>query len=156
MMGRKRKLYASLVLILVFAMASGVAHAALGERASSIEADRHTLSAVQGASVAHRLYTVHEIKTDATTIREYVSLDGIVFAIAWNGLVHPDLTALLGTYAVEYKEALQNTPREHGRRQLRVQSCRVVVEKWGHIRNLKGRAYAEELIPSGVSIDDIK
>ena len=156
MMGRRKTLYASFVLIVVVALASGVAHAALGERVSSVETDRQALSAVQGASVAHRHYTVHEIRTDATVVREYVSPDGIVFAIAWNGLVHPDLTALLGTYAGEYEEALRSTPREHGRRQLRVKSTRVVVEKWGHIRNLKGRAYDPALIPPGVSIDDIK
>ncbi len=156
-MKESRQLLSGVIaLLIVLAVASGSAQAALGERASSIDSDRQTLSAVQGASVAHRNYTVHEIRTDATVIREYVSPDGIVFAIAWNGLSQPDLRALLGTYAGEYEEALRNTPREQGRRQLRVTSPRVVVEKWGHLRNLKGRAYAEELIPPGVSIDEIQ
>jgi len=37
-----------------------------------------------------------------------------------------------------------------------VRTDRVVVEKWGNMRNLQGRAYAPALIPPGVSIDEIK
>ncbi len=131
-------------------------HGALGESVDSVDSDRETLTAVRGATTTHRDYTVHEIKTDSTVIREYVSPSGIVFAVAWNGLVHPGLTELLGSYAGEYQEALRQTPRKHGRRQLQVKTNRVVVEKWGHIRDLKGRAYAPDLIPPGVSIDAIK
>jgi hypothetical protein len=32
----------------------------------------------------------------------------------------------------------------------------VVVEKWGHMRNLQGRAYAPALMPQGVSVDEIR
>ena len=131
-------------------------HAALGESVDSIESDRESLTAVRGAMTAHRDYTVHEIKTESTTIREFVSPAGIIFAITWKGLVHPDLTELLGSYAGEYREALQQTPRKQGRRQLQVKTNRVVVQKWGHIRDMKGRAYAPDLIPPGVSIDAIK
>ena len=130
--------------------------AALGESVDSVESDRETLTAVRGAMTAHRDYTVHVIKTDSTVIREYVSPSGIIFAIAWNGLVHPDLTGLLGSYVGEYQEALRQTPRKQGHRQLQVKTNRVVVQKWGHIRDMKGRAYAPDLIPPGVSIDAIK
>ena len=130
--------------------------AALGESVDSVESDRESLAAAHVAMTAHRAYTVHEIKTDSTVIREYVSLSGIVFAVAWNGLVHPNLTELLGSYSGEYQEALQQTQRKQGRRQLEVKTNRVVVQKWGHIRDMKGRAYAPDLVPPGVSIDAIK
>lgn len=130
--------------------------AALGESVDSVEADRERLTAVRSAMTAHRDYTIHEIKTESTVVREYVSPSGIIFAIAWKGLVHPDLTELLGSYAGEYQEALRQTPRKQGRRQLQVKTNRVVVQKWGHIRDMKGRAYAPDLIPPGVSIDAIK
>ena len=89
-------------------------------------------------------------------MREYVSPSGVVFGIAWSGLVPPDLTQLLGSYAPEYQEALQQTPRQKGSRHLRVETPGVIVEKWGHMRNLQGRAYAPALIPPGVSVDEIK
>ena len=48
------------------------------------------------------------------------------------------------------------SPREPGRRNQKVETNRIVVEKWGHMRNLQGRAYVPALIPAGVSIDEIK
>ena len=156
-MNRKRcALFLVLVLSIAIILTAQDTLAALGESVDSVESDRESLTAVRGAMTAHRDYTVHVIKTDSTVIREYVSPSGIVFAIAWNGLVHPDLTELLGSYAGEYQEALQQTPRKQGRRQLQVKTDRVVVQKWGHIRDMKGRAYAPDLIPPGVSIDAIK
>jgi hypothetical protein len=140
--------------MVVFATAQR-AWATLGESADSVESDRKVLSAVRGAITTNSGYTVHEV-SGATTVREYVSPTGIVFAIVWNGLVHPDLTLLLGAYATEYHEALRQTLREKGVRRLGVKSNRVVVEKWGHRRNLQGRAYAPELIPPGVSVDEVK
>jgi len=155
----KRSLYTlSLGLGLSVAIFASVqrAEAVLGESADSVESDRRVLSAVRGATTVRDGYTVHEVGSGATTVREYVSSSGTVFAIAWNGLTHPDLTLLLGAYAGEYENALQQTPRKRGQRALRVQANRVIVEKWGHLRNLQGRAYAPDLIPPEVSIDAIK
>ncbi|MDR3579195.1 MAG: DUF2844 domain-containing protein [Oryzomonas sp.] len=132
------------------------AWATLGGSADSVATDRKALSAVQRATTVKPGYTVQEIISDATHVREYVSLEGIVFAIAWNGFMPPDLTKLLGSYAAEYQQALQNTPRQTGVRHQHVQGKRVIVEKWGHMRNLQGRAYVPVLVPSGVSLDDIK
>jgi hypothetical protein len=130
--------------------------ATLGEAVDSISSDRKVLAAVQGSTTVRYGYTIHEIESAATVVREYVSTSGVVFGIAWKGLIHPDLSALLGPYAGEYQEALRQTPRINGSRRLQVKSSGVVVEKWGHMRNLQGRAYAPALIPSGVDIDEIK
>ncbi len=153
---RRYALFLGLGLSMVMLVTAPHTHGALGESVESVDSDRETLTAVRGAMTAHRDYSVHEIKTPSTVVREYVSPSGIVFAIAWNGLVHPDLTGLLGSYAGEYQEALRQTPRIKGRRHLHVKTNRVVVQKWGHIRDMKGRAYAPDLIPPGVSIDAIK
>jgi len=142
------------VLILLFVQQ---AQAALGESSASISSDRKALVSVRHATTARNGYTVQEIDTGTTVVREYISPSGIVFGIAWNGLAYPDLTPLLGPYASEYQQALQQTPRQPGlRRHHAVRTDRVVVEKWGNMRNLQGRAYAPALIPPGVSIDEIK
>jgi hypothetical protein len=156
----KRKFYA---LFLGFGLSMAVfaapqqAQAGLGESADSVASDRKALSAVQRATTTHKAYTVHEFASDATTVREYVSPSGIVFGIAWNGLAYPDLRPLLGPYDREYRAALRQEPRKPGlRRYHAVRTDGVVVEKWGNMRNLQGRAYAPALIPPGVSIDEIK
>jgi uncharacterized protein DUF2844 len=156
----KRRILHALILCLGLAapMFSLPQHASatLGGSADSVETDRKVLSAVHRGITARAGYTVHEVTSDANVVREYVSSSGVVFGIAWNGLSHPDLTPLLGSYADEYRQALRQTPHKPGRRSLQVKANRVVVEKWGHMRNLQGRAYDPALIPKGVSVDEIK
>ena len=155
-----KKSYLSLLLCL--ALLAGMltvcrsAGAALGSSADSLAKDRTALSARQRSTLTRTGYTVQEMESDATVVREYISPSGVVFGIAWDGLIHPDLSALLGSYASQYRDALKHTPRKPGRRRHQVLTEKLVVEKWGHMRNLQGRAYAPALIPPGVSIDDIR
>lgn len=130
--------------------------ATLGGTAASVTSDRTALSAVHRATTTRSAYTVQEFQSDSSTVREYVSASGAVFAVAWNGRAHPDLATLLGSYSGEYQAALRQTVRKRGLRRQQVQSDGVVVEKWGHMRNLQGRAYAPALVPTGVTIDEIK
>lgn len=132
------------------------ARATLGESVDSVASDRKALSAVQHATMTRNGFAVQEFKSDANIVREYISPSGVVFAVAWNGLSHPDLSSLLGTYFGEYRQALRDTAIRKGRRYLQVKANRVIVEKWGHMRNMQGRAYIPALIPSGVNIDEIK
>ncbi|HEX9023214.1 MAG TPA: DUF2844 domain-containing protein [Geobacteraceae bacterium] len=132
------------------------AGAVLGEPASSVASDRKALSAVHRATTSRSGYTIQEIVSAVNTIREYVSPDGIVFAVAWNGITSPDLSQLLGSYAGDYQKALKRTPLVAGKRSLRVNADSVVVERWGHMRNLQGRAYVPALLPKGVGVDEIR
>ncbi|HXW68426.1 MAG TPA: DUF2844 domain-containing protein [Dissulfurispiraceae bacterium] len=142
--------------IVCFVIAKPV-KATLGESADSIESDRQVLSALQGPESVLIGYTVQEMESYANRVREYISPGGMVFGIAWNGRVHPALSQLLGSYEAEYRAALSRVHRNKGnRRSLQVKTPDIVVEKWGHMRDLRGRAYVPSLIPSGVSVDEIK
>ena len=145
-----------LSLVLTVFAAAQQAQATLGESADSVTSDQKDLSAMRRTVKTSTAYTVHEIRAEVMTVREYVSPSGIVFGIAWNGLTHPDLTPLLGSYASEYQKAMSHVHRQPGHRHVQVKADGVVVEKWGHMRNLQGRAYAPDLIPQGVSVDEIK
>jgi hypothetical protein len=108
----KRRLYALFLglgfLAATFVTAPSV-QATLGESADSVDSDRKALSAVRCVTTIRNGYTVQVIKSDSAVVREYVSSSGVVFGIAWNGMVHPDLRQLLGSYAGEYQEAIQKT-----------------------------------------------
>lgn len=132
------------------------AYATLGERFDSIARDRKALSARSRAMTTHSRYTVQEVANNAVVVREYLNPSGIVFGVAWNGVVQPDLTVLLGSYAADYQQSKQQHPRKHGQRRSQVKGSRVVVETWGQMRNLQGRAYDPALIPEGVTAHDIK
>jgi hypothetical protein len=153
------KLYAFLLglgLTALLLAQAGPGQAALGEPVNAIAADQKALSAVQPSPIVKNGYTVQEIRSDAVVVREYVSPAGIVFATAWNGLIHPDLTPLLGAHASAYEEALRQTPPKPGSRHLQVQTNQIIVEKWGQMRNLQGRAYVPALLPPGVGVDEIQ
>jgi Protein of unknown function (DUF2844) len=132
------------------------AQATLGESAISVESDRKAFAAVQNITQTRKGYTVQELNSEANNVREFISSTGVVFAVAWNGQSHPDLTSLLGTYVGEYQQALRQNPRHFGKRHFQVKTDRIIVEKWGHMRNMQGRAYIPALVPPGVNINEIK
>lgn len=141
---------------LAIALAAPPAWAALGEREDSVGDDRRALAADERGTEERGAYRVHELRKGGTTIREFVSADGIVFAVAWEGIAHPDLRPLLGAYLDEYRAAARDARAVKGRRAKRVQGERVVVERWGHPRDLHGRAYLPALLPAGVTIDELR
>lgn len=147
---------APLGLCLAAALAAPRARAALGEPERSVADDRRALQAAARSLTTRGGFTVHELATGGTTVREYVSADGLVFAVAWSGLSQPALEPLLGSYAAEYQAAAAATARVRGRRAQQVTGPNLVVERWGHMRDLHGRAYAPALLPGGVSLDDIQ
>lgn len=132
------------------------AHGTLGETAASVTRDQRALAAVARSTTTGAAYTVQEMTSASSTVREYLSPSGVVFAVAWNGLVRPDLSVLLGSYNQEYKDALNIQQRRHGKRQAEVKTGRIVVETWGHMRDLQGRAYLPALVPEGVNLYEIR
>ena len=144
-------------------LASAPARASLGELDSSIEADRHALGGVtqRTALQPHGPYTVQEIVTTGRVVHEYANQDGRVFAVSWQGRNAPDLAPLLGAYFSEFQEAQRPSSQGDGRlRQRRsygtIQGPHVVVERSGHLRGLRGRAYVPALLPEGVRINAIQ
>ena len=103
------------------------------------------------------LYTVQKTQLDnGTTVQEYATPAGLVFAVAWQGPVLPDLYVLLGNYFSTFKFETDQA-RLQGRRGAPVDMSRdgLVVRSNGRMRNFFGHAYVADLVPAGVSIKDI-
>jgi Protein of unknown function (DUF2844) len=134
-----------------------VAHpalAGLGGDYNSIAADRTKMQAGIRLLPAQQ-FTVHELQAPSgTTVREYVSFGGKVFAVTWRGPQMPDLQQLFGNYFGTYKGAAETMPGRHG--PLIVNQPGLVVESGGHMRAFSGRAYVPQLMPQGVTADEIK
>ncbi len=130
--------------------------ASLGGSADSIEQDRRSVGAEETTTTLGNGFEVWELRSAASSVREYIGPSGVVFGIAWNGPTRPDLAQLLGRYDEKYEEALRSASREPGRPFVKVDANGLLVEQWGHIRDLRGRAYVADLLPSGVSPDVIK
>jgi hypothetical protein len=102
-------------------------------------------------------YVVHEIQLPTgTSIREYESPAGEIFAVTWRGGWLPDMRQLLGSYFGRYADAVQARSSAHpGRQPLRVADSEFVVELTGHMRSFAGRAYLPAMLPSGVNAESI-
>ncbi len=131
------------------------ASAGLGEGAGSVAEDRTALEAEVREPEAHPRYRIERMSSPANEVREFVSPEGVVFAIAWDGVSHPDLSRLLARYAPEDLQAAAKRGAA-GRRHRRIRTDGLVVETWGHMRSLHGRAWAPALVPAGVSTDAIR
>jgi hypothetical protein len=132
------------------------ARAALGERADSIAADEAALAAARGQADARPAFRIERLDSPARTVREYVAPSGVVFAVTWEGLSPPDLDAVLGAYAAPVRGALAQGGGHTGRRTRRIEAGGAVVETWGHMRAMHGRAYVPALVPAGVALDEIR
>jgi hypothetical protein len=131
-----------------------IASATLGEPEASVQKDVTQLRGSDQASY-QASYRVHEIQLPSgTAVREFVSLDGNVFAIAWSGRAAPNLKQTLGQFFDPYVAALQAKRTDH--RHVQVQLDNLVVQATGHMRGtFAGRAYLPKAIPAGVSLGDL-
>jgi len=153
-----RKLWLALVGIAFMMLAvSFPALAALGGDVNSVQEDQaHMKGSLQIHPAA--AYSVHEITTSTrTVVREYVSPEGKVFGVAWQGPFVPDMQQLLGTSFQQYSAAVQANRDTHARRKpLNIQEPGLVVQTSGHVRAYSGRAYIPEMVPQGVSAETIR
>lgn len=133
------------------------AFASLGGDELSVEADRTQMKATSQVTKADG-YSVHEIKVpNGTVIREYVSSEGKVFGVAWNGPFIPNMQQLMGTYFQQYSAGVRAQHEAGpGRRPLNIQQPNLVVVNTGHMRSFRGRAYDPGLLPQGISANTIR
>jgi hypothetical protein len=146
----------ALAVLGVLSALSAPARAGLGGDIGAVEEDRHRMAGVMKPAVSRGGYTVFEISTVGRTVREYVTSDGKVFAITWQGASQPDLSGLLGDYYAEFSAMPKTIAGGRIRRaHHELESANVRVERSGHLRDARGRAYVKPL-PEGVSADEIR
>jgi len=130
------------------------AFAALGEDVSSVAADQAHLKA-SVRMVPHQFYSVEEMQTPSrSTIRQFISPAGVVFAVSWQGSA-PDLQQLLGAYFEVFESAATSEPSRRGRG-MHVDNGDLVMDTGGHMRFVVGRAFLRSKLPAQVTSDDIR
>lgn len=131
------------------------AFAALGENAGSVQTDSAKIHA-QARIIPAQFFVIHEMRmATGTVVREFVSPEGIVFAVAWQGPFAPDFRQLLGSYFDAYMQAAQNPANRRGRG-LHIDTGEMVFESAGHMRFLAGRVYLRDKLPQGVPNDAVR
>lgn len=110
-----------------------------------------------GMSSSRNGYAVHETVFDnGTRVQEFVSPVGLVFAVAWQGPVLPDLSILLGRFHGSYRMDTEQR-RLSGLRGGPVAVARdgLVLRSNGRMREFFGHAYAPALVPAGLNLQDV-
>lgn len=147
----------TLCFVAMLLIASSAAFAGLGDDVSSVQADQ---AHVQGAlrTTQAQNYTVHEIQAPTgTIIREYVSPAGKVFAVAWQGPWPPDLRQVLSNYFTEFQQATQAQVNSGaGRKPVSIEHPGFVMHAGGHMRSFAGRAYLPDMLPKGVTPEELR
>ena len=151
----------SLIRIAVFMMFAPVmvpqVWAALGQPEATVEHDRVMMKGQRqsGSGIGYSLKT---LTVAGMQIKEYVSADGVVFAVVWKGTGVPDLKQLLGEYFEEYRQGVtaKRNRRPQVREPFRMKNDRLVVERAGHSRSMWGRAYLPSHVPPGIRPEDIQ
>lgn len=130
--------------------------ASLGGGVASVQTDQAKLQGTLRTTSSDS-YDLHEIQTaTGVAVKEYVSPEGKVFAVTWQGSFQPDLRQLLGTYFDQYTQAVQaQRAARHGHGPVLIQLPGLVVEVTGHMRSFFGRAYVPQMLPAGVRAEDI-
>ncbi len=129
------------------------ARAALGGTADSVEADRVSMKglALQGAGAAQQ--RILQLPS-GTVVTEFLSANGLVYAVTWHGPSMPNLRQILGNYFANYQTAARSPVVR--RRLVRLNSPEIVIESSGHMRAFVGRAWVPSMLPSGVTPADIR
>ena len=134
------------------------ASATLGSDVTTVNEDRAKMQGALMSITRNDRFEIHQLQaSNGTTVREYVSSTGTVFAVSWEGPWMPDLRQVLGPYFDAYQRtvpAVRNARRSHGPMTFR--SGDLVVQIGGHPRAFVGRAYIEGLMPQGMQAETIR
>ena len=155
---RRRPLAMAALIGVVAAAVPRVASADLGGDARSVDADRAKMQGALIQIVRSDTHVVHEMRAaSGTTVREYLTTTGTVFAVAWQGPWLPDMRQILGSHFEQYQNAVRaqsSTRRSRGT--LTIDDGGLVVQMSGHPRAFSGRAYVPALLPQGMRLESIR
>jgi hypothetical protein len=135
---------------------SSKAFAALGGTDESVQADMKSMNLTRTIS-QHSNYSRHDLSTKSLLVHEFMGSDGKVFALAWSGSSHPDLSVVMGAHFSDFQKALTQARQNHrGRRPINIDSGNFHLEMSGHMGALQGRAWLTSQIPQGVNRSDLQ
>jgi hypothetical protein len=132
------------------------AYATLGESEASVQLDQQALGASAPVIQKQNSYQVVEfVLPSETTVRQYVSAKGVVFAVVWKGAALPDLKQLLGRYFDQYANVYQAQRKHSGSADVPLANG-LVVGTSGRPGGFYGRALVSDHLPAGVTLQEVK
>lgn len=139
--------------LLVLALGSMPAWAGLGQPEASVTSDQLHMKSEHRVQ-DFQAYKVHELaNAEGAVVREYVSSEGTVFGITWQGRSTPDMNQLLGNYVNNFQTATRDQTQIRQRRGITIKTNDFVYSNFCRMGVCSGSAYAPKLLPSNVSAE---
>ncbi|QEL55825.1 DUF2844 domain-containing protein [Chromobacterium paludis] len=139
----------------LLALAVPAAHAALGQKLQTPVANRSSQAILAMRPAAAAAYSVRlDVDEADRQIKQYAAADGTVFAVAWRGKSHPNLSQWLGDYFPAFQRAQRQN--RSGLNVMRGQVGSFFVHSYGRMGAFQGLAYDAALLPAGVTPDQLK
>ena len=145
------------VAVTALALTAIPAFAALGGSADSINTDGSVLRGILRGT-AFTQYDVQEIDGGVSTVREYSTRAGQVFAVTWQGAAPPNLQQVLGDYFSRLQAASAAARASEGtsvHRVFHVDESDFVLRSIARMRDFHGVAYIPALVPEGVAAEQL-
>lgn len=155
LIGVKKHLPFTLLLLLGFLLSAPAARAELGGDEASLQKEEKHLRV--GRRTTHKgKFDRHELKQRDVNLRQYMSSHGRIFGLKWDGQGQPELNSLLGAHAEDFRIALQNARKlRQGRAPLVIEEGNLHIELGSYGRNSYGKVWLKDQIPAGVTPDDL-
>jgi hypothetical protein len=99
---------------------------------------------------------VHELKNGRHEIRQFADANGRIYAVAWSGAGHPDLSVVLGSFYAEYEQARAQRGANTGSRSSRYETANLVITLSAAPRSSIGLVYIPAYLPPDVKPEDLK
>lgn len=102
-------------------------------------------------------YTINEVPAaGGGTIKEYVSTQGVVFAISWRTPMMPNLQRLLGASFPAFEQAAIASRSQGRRGPLHIERADLVLQSGGQLGDFRGRAFVPGLLPPDIASEAIQ
>ena len=139
----------SSLLILGLAL-TGVCHAELGGTADSLSAEQKQFNS-QLAITQQSNYSIYtQTLTSGTAFQEYVSSNGIIFAVSWSGPSLPNIQTILGKYYDQYLSAAQQS-----RGSIYMSNDSLVIQSTGMMGAFQGFAFLPKQAPTSFTVNNL-
>lgn len=132
------------------------AQAVLGGHRDRVESEKTSLRGSGNVVVTEGTsFTMLSLQTVTGSINQYANKEGQIFAVTWRGLHPPDLSLLLGEHFGDYQKSKDRQVHEGGRRPGAIQTGRITVKHFGHMRDIRGVAYQSSMVPAGIDAETL-
>jgi Protein of unknown function (DUF2844) len=139
--------------LLVLALGRMPALAGLGQPEASVTSDQLHMKSEHRVQ-DFQAYRVHELaNTEGAVVREYVTPEGTVFGVTWQGRSTPDMNQLLGNYTNNFQTATRDQTQIRQRRGITIRMNDFVYTNFCRMGTCSGSAYVPKLLPSNVSTE---